>query len=36
METETLSVRSRDKGDEGSINIEKFIERLFDEIGKKI
>lgn len=36
METETLSVRSRDKGDEGSISIEKFIERLFDEIGKKI
>lgn len=35
-ETETLSVRSRDKGDEGSMGVEQFIERLFDEIGKKI
>jgi len=35
-ETETLSVRSRDKGDEGSMSVEQFVERLFDEIGKKI
>jgi threonyl-tRNA synthetase len=36
MENETLSIRSRDKGDEGEMAVEQFIERLFDEIEKKI
>ena len=36
MENETLSIRSRDKGDEGSVTVEQFIERFFDEIERKI
>ncbi len=36
METETLSIRSRDKGDEGTMSIEQFMEKVFEEIRKKI
>jgi len=35
IEYNTISVRSREKGDEGEMVLEKFIERLFEEIRKK-
>lgn len=35
VDTDTISVRSREKGDEGSTDLEPFVARLVDEIENK-
>ena len=35
METRTVSVRSRQKGDEGAQNLESFVNRVNEEIKTK-
>ncbi len=35
QEAGTLAVRSREKGDEGAINVEEFIDRMVEEIESK-
>ncbi|MBI1866178.1 MAG: threonine--tRNA ligase, partial [Candidatus Staskawiczbacteria bacterium] len=36
IQAQSVSVRQRDKGDVGIINLEKFIEKITEEITKKI
>jgi threonyl-tRNA synthetase len=36
MENGTVSVRSHDRGDEGAVPLEKFLERITDQIQRKV